>query len=289
VNKFGRYIRIRFEDLLKAIWSEPLEAIFLETKSSMVWEGDESCVQIRLVCNGQTWFRYRLRDRRHDGPRWKKTPLIDWNYSGDRDKFPVLAVEESVYCLDPRYPLTSVFTPAMADFVKNPFEEIPYDKPDLDSFHTWLYWWKNIFNSENIVYPGYFLAKNIPGIRTSLHKNVLPLVKASGYSYLTAVPTWWHTASICTHLGFKYLYAEDRLKIEEIGKLLSPLGDRSERTRRQMSWVVMLQFWAELVVKSGYKLEEFSVPKEYILRDSEGNILTFPLNPNKNLWLYHKV
>lgn len=282
-------MRVISEDLINAIWSPRLEEICNETKSEIIVEEDRSCVQIRLVSSDQTWFKYRLRDRSFDGLEWKATPLVDWQYDGVRDSFPASAVEESIYCLDPRYALTSVFSEEIADFIKNPFEVLPYSAPSEDNLRDWLRKWQFVFSSENILYPGYFAMKNIPWTRKKIHKNVLQVLKTADYDYLTAVPTWWHTVSIYTHLGFKFLYPADQLRIEDIGRLLTIKEDDTEICRRQSSWIVMLQFWAEIVVKCGLKPEDFGVLKKHIFRDSEGKILTFPLTPKNNLWLFYKV
>lgn len=278
------------EDLIETIWTPELERIKTETGSEIIPDLDESSVQVRLVHQGKTWFKYKLRDRRFDGtPVWKQTRLVDWSYDGEKDKFPFSAVEESVYCLDPRYPLTDTFPPEIAEFITNPFSALPYEKPDKDSLLNWFHKCRTVMESESIVYPGYFTTHHIPGVRSNLHRTALRLVRASGYEWLTAVPTWWHTASICEHLGFNYYFSDDKLKILLIRQLLTDRfgEDESETSRRRSSWIVMIQFWADLLVKSGLRLDRSM--EKYILRDEAGQIITFPLVPGRNLWMNHKT
>lgn len=285
-----RYIKLSPEQLKSAVWCKELEDICAETKSEIILEEDDSSVQMKIACNGNIWFRYRLRDRSFDGPGWKATPLIDWDYDGKRDIFTLgPAIEESVYCLDPRFSVNDLFSDDISDFIKNPFEALPFGEPTREKLEGWLRKWKVVMDSENIIYPGYFFARNIPKTRKKILAGICKLLKASGYEYLTAVPTWWHVASMCEFLGFEYVFSDDKEKMEELGKMLSSFEDGSERGRRMVAWIVMLQFFAELCEKSGYLPESFDLKSEYILRSSDGGIITFPLAPNKNLWLLYRL
>ena len=65
------------EEMLCAIMSDELRAVFHESLSQAFYEEDKFSVQVKLVCGDTTWMRYRLRDRSTDGPGWKSTPLVD--------------------------------------------------------------------------------------------------------------------------------------------------------------------------------------------------------------------
>lgn len=282
-----RYIPIGLEELKGVVWSPELEEICKETGSSVILEEDESSVQIKIILQNRIWFRFKLRDRRYDGPGWQSTPLTDWTYGGPDDKFDLgSAVEESIYCLDPRYPLTERFTESQACFIINPFEELPYEKPTKENLSDWLKRWKEIFASEEAPFPGCFSLKNIPGMRKYIHTKVTALLRNKGYEYLTTVPTWWHVAGICGHLGFIYRYENDRLAIKELNKRLL---SATPAQRIKSSWIVMLQFWVELVEKSGFTAEEFGLNKSFVFRDYAGKLITFPLSLQRNLWMLYGV
>ncbi len=284
----GAFINISTDDLRKRIWCPAINEIFHATKSRVIAESDDVSVQIKLANADRVWLRYKLRDRRFDGPGWKGSPLTDWTYGGADDVFPFgSAVEESIYCLDPRYPLTDAFTARQAQFITNPFEELPYSNPTKDALSDWFRRWQEIVNKNNVPYPGYFYLNNIPGVRRYVHENITVLLKEKGYKYLTAVPTWWHTARICAHLGFVFQCEEDELVID---KLNTRLNFSTKEECARSSWIVMLQFWVELVCGAGFSLsEDFPEAVSLVLRDERGAHLTFPLSPQRNLWLNYKI
>ncbi|MEK7066695.1 MAG: hypothetical protein AAB965_03965 [Patescibacteria group bacterium] len=276
--------------MLEAIWSPELEAVFQNTKSQIIYEEDESSVQVRLVCEGVTWMKYRLRDRTLDGPGWKPTVLVDWDYSREVDRFTLgRCVEESVYCLDPRFPLTRVFSKKEADFIRNPFALMPFDEPTEENLRGWLRKWKKAYIIGDTPFPGYFSLRNIPGARGKIATGVSEFLKSKGYEYLSAVPTWWHIANMLRyHFGFKYVNGEDESKMELLRMRLPILGN-DESARRRLSWVVMLQFWVSLVEASGFSPEGLGLNPSFILRDDDDKILTFPLSPERNLWMVKKI
>lgn len=85
--------------------------------------------------------------------------------------------------------------------------------------------------------------------------------------------------------GFIYLDINDEKQIQ---KILSRLPQQTLHQRKIASWIVVLQFWAELAEKNGISPESLA-EKELILRDDDGRILTYPLTPEKNLWQYYQV
>lgn len=281
------FINITPDELRQRIWHPGIDAIFHATQSRIIQESDEVSAQIKLVNAERVWFRYKLRDRRFDGPEWKGSPLTDWTYGGADDACALgRAVEESIYCLDPRYPLTGRFTKRQAQFITNPFEELPYSNPTKDALADWFQRWQEIVKCD-APYPGYFYLKNIPGIRRHVHETVSVLLKEKDYEYLTAVPTWWHTARICAHLGFVFQCKDDKAIIDKLNARL-----RFETTRQSVysSWIVMLQFWVELANNAGFAIpEDFPEAESLVLRDERGCHLTFPLSPQRNLWLNFKI
>lgn len=280
----NRYVSISPQELKDVLWHPSIDLIVKETGSAVIFDKDEASAQLRIMRGDLTWFRYKLRDRRFDGPGWSSTPLTDWQYDKPVDIFSLgSAVEESVYCLDPRYPLTDEFTEDQAEFIQNPFEALPFQGPTRDLLNGWLEQWHEVTALKTPSFPGYFCLKNIPGVRRHIHTAVASFIREKGYKWLTAVPTWWHTASICEHLGFWFLYRKDRERMNELGRKL-PTG-----TRSFSSWVVMLQFWAELAESAGFAPEDFNVNSEWILRDTAGNIITFPLSPERNLWQVYEL
>jgi len=277
------------EELVEVIMScSRIKEIFDSTGSKVVLESDQVSSQIKLIHEGTSWLRYKLRDRGFDGSNWQPTPLTDWSYGGSDDVFTQgTAVEESIYCLDPRYALEDSFTKEQAQFIANPFEELPYSNPTKSALVKWLERWKNIVVIEGAPFPGYFCLKNIPGARRRIHNNVLSFLKKKRYEYLTAVPTWWHIARMLEHLGFKYQFKKDALILDELNKRL-PSTDLNKI--QKSSWIAMLQFWAQLVEESGFIPEEdFDIDSGLILRDGLGSLMTFPLSPQRNLWQMIKV
>ncbi|MBU1179323.1 hypothetical protein KJ885_00070, partial [Patescibacteria group bacterium] len=203
-------IRITKDDLYRIVWCAEIEKIFQESKSTMILEEDSVSVQIKLLCKGRIWLRYKLRDRSFDGPNWQSSPLTDWNYGGPDDEFILgSALEESIYCLDPRYALESMFSESQAQFIANPFEELPYDCPDEEALLVWLTRWREVFALEKPPFPGYFYLKNISGVRRKIFEKAVRCLNQNGYRYFTAVPTWWHIACMYEHLGLKYQFKED--------------------------------------------------------------------------------
>ncbi|MEK9132632.1 MAG: hypothetical protein AAB606_02930 [Patescibacteria group bacterium] len=282
-------LNISPDEIMDVILQSEIKEVFDETKSQLLLETDEVSAQIKLIHKGRPWLRYKLRDRRFDGPGWKPSPLTDWTYGGADDKFTLggRAVEESVYCLDPRYPLTDRFPPFEAAFITNPFEHLPFDDPQHSHLAKWVDNWLSVRMKEKLVaFPGFFLLTHIPGVRKFIHNQVIALLKQKGYDYLTAVPTWWHTARICEHLGFIFQNERDRAIMD---KLNARLPSGTPRDRCNSSWVVMLQFWAELAEKNGIRPESFLPDKDLIIRDESGRIITFPLSPEKNLWMTFKL
>ncbi len=282
------------QEMRLAIWSPELGEVVADTGSKLYYDEDEFSAQVRVVCGELTWMRYRLRDRSLDGPGWKRTALVDWDYNREVDRFTLgRCAEESVYCLDPRYPLTYRFSEAEASFIKNPFESLPFDNPNEVSLVEWLEQWRGIYvlgqyAPEYLPFPGYFCLQNIPGARNKIAVGVNRFLGAKGYQYISAVPTWWHTANMLRkHFGFSYQDSRDEAKIELIQSRLHATND--DLGRRKASWIVMLAFWAELAETSGFSPEALGANPDFILRDDGGKILTFPLSPERNLWMVHKL
>lgn len=284
----GRCLRFDAEELLQGVVvCREVKEVLEATRSEVVLENDEVSSQVKISHCGRTWLRYKLRDRRFDGPGWSPSSLTDWSYGRADDEFSLgPAVEESIYCLDPRYPLSDRFEERLAQFIANPFEALPFSDPTRTNLDGWLGKWLRIFSEESPPFPGYFALRKITGARVAIHRNAVVFLYKKGYAYLTAVPTWWHTAKICNYLGFEYQYEKDRNQIEKLDRALLAT-DISER--RKLSWIVMLQFWAELVESVGLMPENFSGVERFILRDASRKLILFPLSPQRNLWQVYKL
>jgi len=250
--------------------------------------------QICCVCEvrdykGKRWFLYRLRDRRNDGPSFTRSRLTDWNYSGEFDVPPSdgLAVERSRYQGDPSFPLTNRFSQEVVEFIKNPFEALIETKYALND---WLNTWGLVFYGNDTIFPGQFSSVPFPSnISKTLFNLTVKLLREGGYRYLTSIPTWWHVALSNLRQGFKFYYEEDKKIFEKLQENLRSLGFSNQEDlgiRMKSSWLVMLQFWAQRVEELGEIPESLLKPNErdFIFRDKNGNIITYPLSPERNLW-----
>jgi hypothetical protein len=254
------------------------------------YQEDQICCVCEVRdCKGKRWFLYRLRDRRNDGPSFTRSPLTDWNYSGEFDVPPSdgLAVERSRYQGDPSFPLTNRFSPEVAEFIENPFEALIETKYGLND---WLNIWRLIFYGNDTVFPGQFSLVPFPSnISRKLFNLTVNLLRESGYNYLTSVPSWWHVALSNLRRGFTFYYEEDRKIFERLQENLRSLGLSNQEDlgiRMKSSWLVMLQFWAQRVEELGEIPESLLRPNErnFVFRDKNGNIITYPLSPERNLW-----
>jgi len=243
----NRILGFSAKEMKSAIWSSGLDEIMADTGSRLLYHEDEFSVQVSATCGKLVWMRYRLRDRSTDGPGWRRTPLVDWDYDREIDRFDLgRCVEESVYCLDPRVPLGEVFSKKEAGFISNPFELLPFENPTQENLKIWLQKWKKVFLIEDTPFPGYFCLRNIKGVRSAVAVGVNYFLRSKGYEYISAVPTWWHIANMLhRQFGFEYFSADDLTKMDII-RMHLPLFSKDDRGRRKESWVVMLQFWAKL-------------------------------------------
>ncbi|GEM_PF-5393548 len=270
------------EDIRTIVSTPELEALCAETGSQAVYETDDVSAQLTIG----TWFRYKLRDRKLDGPSWKTTPLTDWSYKHPDDTFLAgTGVEESTYWLDPRHPVTDVFDEETASFIGNPFDALPYADPNPEALQAWHKRWQEVVSHDQVVYPGFYSRKAIPELRRHILDTSKGILRQRGYQYLTAIPTWFHTAMMYEHLGFSYVYEKDA---EAVAALASRLPFTSRHDRVVSSWKVMRQFWAHLAEAQGQHPEELAGDAT-ILRDDGGKLLTYPLNMERNLWMYQEV
>ncbi len=269
-------------DMGRIVITPALTEVYAAAGSTAIYKADEISAQITIG----DWFKYKLRDRSSDGPGWKTSPLTDWHYDHPDDRFPLgSAVEESTYWLDPRYPITDVFADEAASFISNPFDALPYSDPTPEALQVWHGRWQEVVSHDQAVYPGFYSLKAIPELRRHILETSKDILKTKGYQYLTAIPTWFHTAKMYEHLGFSYIYESDA---EAVAALSSRLPFTSRRERVESSWMVMRQFWAHLAETQGYVPEELAGDAT-ILRDDTGNLLTYPLTMERNLWMYQEV
>lgn len=283
-NRNGIYSvtkRIGMDHIGRIVLGKRVEDIVRHTRDRVYFEQDDSAVQVKVG----NWFSYKLRDRSHDGPGWQADRLTDWPYDHEVDKTDVSSVEESTYWLDPRGCLSRRYTPDEQKFITNPFEVLPGDNASRSDLINWNTLWERLIQDPEIPFPGYFSDRTIPGLRRQILDRSLEVLDELGYAQLTAVPTWFHVAEMYKHLGFKYTHAQDE---ETVGQLRERLPHRTVRDRIVSSWTVMRQFWAEAVQKQGIE-PEILIKSGQILRDQKGDLLTYPLSPERNLWMYKEV
>ena len=280
-------LTIRPEELLEIICIPSVEAIVKETGSTILLDADEQAAQISITdAQGSPWFLYKLRERTHDGPGWKPTRLTTWAYDKPVDTFFLgHAVEESTYWLDPRHPLTEVFTLEESAFVRDPFAALEGLKDTTSGLIEWISLWKRLAFLDQSIYPGYFMRHKIPGLRAHILQQTEHVLFQKGYEYLTAVPTWYHTAHLYEHFQFSYQYHDDGNLIHRLSQQINQAVPGSLTIK---SWVVMAQFWAQACEEKGLTPENFLNP-QYLMRHEDGTIQTYPLSPERNIWMYKKL
>lgn len=251
-------------------------------------DGTTSRLQIVDPNTERIWVNYSLRDRSNDGPTWRASKLSSWPARGVHDVHPYgTAVEESKYWLDPRSPLSEVFSPEESVFIENPFELIPFDDPQPDKLMKWYTMWRELMNNPHTPYPGYYALSTIGGATRGIFEDTLILLGKKGYTHLTSVPTWFHVAQLNEHLGFDYTHEEDGSQMKAFTSAIepaaatidSPISDR----RIVTSWNAVLHYWAEVAEKEGLDPESFVTPGS-IARSVTGDVLTYPLRPEYNIW-----
>lgn len=270
-------------DLLRIVDTQAIRDIYLSNGFEMVFDEDEQNVQIDIRGDDRSWFFFKLRDRSTDGCDWKQTRLSNWHHQREEDAFMKgRAVEQSRYWGDPEYPLTEKFDKEIAEYIINPFAELPYGDPWTKNMLTWLTKWQEVVSYHpDIPYPGQFSRKTVKGLARHINDQTLAVLKEKGYDYNTSIPTWLHVAQINRHFGFDFTYPEDKKQIEALERQLPD-------DPKLASWITVLQFWNELAEKIGMLPEEFITP-EAVIRDDRLRIVTYPLTPQRNLWMEKKV
>ncbi len=265
-----------------------LDEFFPNSTFNWQFEEDPFACCLRIFDNkNNLWFLYKLRDRIKDGPNWKPQPLTTWPYNSQTDIPLIGSIERSRYQGNPDYPLNSVFTSEEADFIKNPFEAIPFKNPSIENLSKWFSLWKRVVDNELIVFPGQFSSQPFPSeISHKIFQNTIDLLTKSGYKYLTSVPSYLHVVLANLKQGFKFQFTEDNEKINQIFERLTITNIEE---RKLASWLMVFQFWAELVISSNFTLSQFPNSEQYVLFDKNGKILTFPLRPERNLWMYREL
>jgi hypothetical protein len=251
--------------------------VFLTNGFEIVQSHDEQNAQIKIMNNDQQVFLYKLRDRTRDGKSWKKTELCEWNYNHQNDVHKGIPVEQSRYWGHPEHPLTDIYDVEIAQFIKDPFDLIPYDNPSQTAMESWICKWKEVINnSPNIPYPGQQSLQNVAGLAQHIDKASTKVLKEKKYTHLTSVPSWVHIAQINRHYGFSFSFNQDRQHFDDFEK-------RLPEDKKLASWVGVLQFWNELADSNGIIPEDY-VDKYAIIRDESRIVMTYPLSPERNLW-----
>ncbi len=115
-----------------------------------------------------------------------------------------------------------------------------------------------------------------------------------GYLYLTSIPTWFHVAQGNLEKGFQFLMNSDKEKINRLKNSLEQrFPHQTIRDKIKLSWIVVFQYWAELAQSSHYSPEKLLLEEtgksDFVLRDENGKILTYPLTPTYNLWQIYQI
>ncbi|NTU46878.1 hypothetical protein HGA88_04605 [Candidatus Roizmanbacteria bacterium] len=250
-----------------------LHHIVAETHSKILWIEEPGKVGISFQEPGASypWFHYALRDRSKDGNKEGYNPQID----GIENEG---AVEESTYWLDPRESIYHHYPSEIASFIHNPFEALPFENPTKKALEDWIMLWNEIVQLKDPPHPGQYALQKIPGLRRNILENSLRVLREKNWQQLHAIPTWYHTQKLYNYLGYEYIHMADKARVEMMQEKLSHVPEPYD------SWIVMLQFWAELAEQNGVHPENY-VPNAYILRDQSNQIITYPLSPEKNLWM----
>ena len=270
--------RVQSADLLEVLKHKGLDEVLGAVQEKIcVVESGQSC-----VVQAGDWFYYKLRDRANDGPGWISDSLTDWHYGEMADRVSVPAVEESTYWLDPRGSIRFRYRESDQKFIINPFQALPSLTDEAEGFSKWNSQFERLLADPTVPLPGYFSDISIPGLRRHILDRSLVLLNKLGYAQLTAVPTWFHTALLYEHLGFCFTDQKDKESIEEIKY---ELLEKRKLDRVSASWQLMRQFWAEIVEQRGEEPEKM-ITSGFILRNTAGQLITYPLRPERNVWMY---
>jgi len=254
------------------------------------WEevSDAQAVQLTVFDPenpSRMWLKFKLRDRAHDGPDWKSSNLNTWPNMHRDDKLRrwTKGVEESTYWMDPEHSIERKRGKAYAEFVENPYEALPWEHPSERNLNEWLSHFKDVVNADQKVFPGFYSFQPLPAqVRADILSGTQNLLADQGYDYLSRVPTWFHVymSDIKKH-GFKPTHKADKLQIDELIKELKMV---SPEDRAFSSWLVVLQFFNQLVEDQGGKPERY-VGDKNVFRTADGKIITYPLSRERNLWV----
>lgn len=281
--------RIRVEQGdLKRIVKPVTGQYFPEGKYQWETVSDAQAVQLTVIDPSnpsRTWLKFKLRDRAHDGPNWRSTNLNLWPnmHKDDRLRRGTKVIEESTYWMDPKYSIEKKKGKTYADFVENPYEALPWEHPTQKNLGEWLGKFTEVVNAGDGVFPGFYSFKALPSqVRSEILGGTQDLLAAQGYDYLSRVPTWFHVymSDVKKH-GFKPTHSSDKADIQS---LIEQLKSATPQDRVLSSWLVVLQFFNQLVADQGGKPEVF-VGEKNVFRKPDGSILTYPLSRERNLWV----
>ncbi len=294
-----------------------------------------------------------LRDRRYDGtndatpPNYHKmiygkeyvspqSLLIGatmWGYSSPSDIVPGgrRAVEFSIASADPRLLLKDVLTKKRqrnsenlwiddpekyADFIDDPYQEIPRGNPtDENLSHWYAYWWqitsRILRGKDGNPVPGQAAVKSFSGFFDYMMENSANLLYSKGFTHFSGVPTWTYVRDIFLHKGFTpddmrkhyiaSVFIDSLKKIRIPPKFQKNLKAQTVEDVNSHSplipWIAVLPFALELNpdikpvftdpmvtqdIQDDFN-EFFAAVKETVI-DHYGNIKKYPLSPESNLW-----
>lgn len=275
IRKFG------YEDVVAMI--EPDVVGMLQTDFDCHFEVamDETAVQVDLVNQDRWWLRFKVRDRLFDGtPSYTPTKLTEWDYGKPEDQFTLgRAVETSSYWGHPGHPTTNYMRNELAQFVKNPFDAVPFDDPNPVKIANWHRLFEELQQVEDYPYPGKFTMQSLPGVWQYSQSEGSAIMRKLGYEYRTSNPTWYHISTLNDKYGFAYTDPADKTQIDKLKTLVSP-------DYKEASWQVVTQYVNKLTEENGLVPEEFT---DTVLRDEKGNIITYPFTPEHTYWRHKKL
>lgn len=278
---------LSYREMIKAVTSPEVEEILLQSHSKSFCYVDPTAIEIRFITDaGKIWLRYKLRGRVHDGTNiFQESTLTNYDYSGQINYVGNLmgkVIEESTYWTDPRYEVKEVTEDSeISRFILNPFEML-FSR----SSEEWISNFAKIMNYAEPPRPGSLGLFRINGLRKYVYEKSREMLRGKGYSYITAVPTWYHVVMMYEHLGFHYAFTSDKTNLNVLNRHLKSRG--FDVRNPKSSWVVMLQFWADKLIKEGIDPRKH-YNEDLLFFSNMNQIITYKLSPKRNVWMISNI
>lgn len=259
-------------------------------------------------------------DEQHIPERSREIGFTTWSYSnpGDVQEPGIRSVELSIVSSDPQQALLDrllkknrlfVNPRELAAFIDNPFAYIPFEDVNEKTINLWWKYWFQVVDrgmrGKAIPQPGQTSQRGFEGFFSNTLEATEKIAKSSGYTHLTAVPTWTYVWHAFIERGFTPVDAgqarETTAFLERIASITLPNGDTLSTLSPKhplASWLAVapfvLQLNTEFVPHLGIdevREERFRYIFEQIKNavQSDEGVKTYPLAPGKNLWLSKKL